>query len=587
MSKKLKKYVPIVAAAFMLNLAGVVDVHAFERYFVPITGENLPIVASITHAKIEMTDTQKTFSEISGTFDPNTELFILVSFDNGKTWIKNKNDKTDYNTIYKGDVNATTSAEILVEVEKKDDGKWYLKDKYTINRVFDKDGTEITGNLIVKSITKLEKMYKTTNRDCILPPYQNKYNNPLFDEYITGNKNDGKVEINYPELPEITEICDSNHSIKGIGSKGSIVKIKRVNTQEVSGEIKIDNNGVWKYKFEKELTPGETIEVDGDFGDLQRYIITEDDLEKKDENKEDDKKEEGNSGENQGTDKEEGGNSGENQGTDKEEGGNSGENQDTDKEEGGNSGENQGIDKEQEGNNVENQDSDKKDEENKEQNQGNNNNQSNNSGSGGSHSSSSSGSHGGSSGSHSSSSSGSHSSSSSQNETNSNENDLDENVKKEVNVISENEINDNKLQIGWQFDGINNWSYIKEDKTKAVNCWLKIDGNWYNFDINGVMRKNYWLKDQEKWYYLKPSGAMATGWLKYNDKWYYLDGHGVMCTGWIQDNNNWYYLGQDGAMKTGWINVDNMWYYLDESGKMAVNTTINGYKINRHGIWVK
>ncbi|WP_420489832.1 hypothetical protein [Neobacillus drentensis] len=40
-------------------------------------------------------------------------------------------------------------------------------------------------------------------------------------------------------------------------------------------------------------------------------------------------------------------------------------------------------------------------------------------------------------------------------------------------------------------------------------------------------------------------------------------------------------------MKTGWVKSANKWYYLNIDGSMAVNTTINGYKVNQHGEWVR
>lgn len=677
MSKKLKKYVPIVAAAFMLNLAGVVDVHALERVDVRDSTKNYGLnyyssEADRIHDRILKTMAIATYEnkcdkwnnyrtsqvkKLLSDFDKDMDKYEKVEYEKYINKLIERIDDLieEYDPIDKAiqDQKCTTEGAVKAEVNgtkfyditykdvpsvnsmkeisakiipilsdikkaeeelknamseetplpKPENGnEVYSGQEYAVEAVvlkMDMNGTEFSGiydprTKLIISIADENKPEKYKEVPNVKKTEDGQWSFTL-DEAKPGGwikiatQQEGKEDNhesywliegnnkNFPGLAEIKEVC-TNYFIKGTGPKGYNIKITRFKTKE-DYEFKISEDGTWSCKFDAELIAGERIEIktiyDKDNEEKLRYKITEDDLEKKDENKEDDK-------EDIVDDEKEEENSGENQGTDKEEGGNSGENQDTDKEEGGNSGENQGTDKEQEGNNVENQDSDKKDEENKEQNQGNNNNQSNNSGSSGSHSSSSSssGSHGGSSGSHS-------SSSSSKNETNFDENDLEENVKKEVNAISENETAGNKLQIGWQFDGINDWSYIKKDKTKAVNCWLKIDGNWYNFDNNGVMRKNYWLKDKEKWYYLRPSGAMAIGWLKYNDKWYYFDRNGVMCTGWIQDNNNWYYLGQDGAMKTGWINVDNMWYYLDESGKMAVNTTINGYKINRHGIWVK
>ena len=95
--------------------------------------------------------------------------------------------------------------------------------------------------------------------------------------------------------------------------------------------------------------------------------------------------------------------------------------------------------------------------------------------------------------------------------------------------------------------------------------WKKINGSWYHFKSNGS-KSTGWLKDGSSWYYLKSSGDMQTGWLKENGVWYYLDG--------------------SGAMKTGWYQVSGKWYYSYSSGALAVNTTVDGYRVNSDGVRV-
>lgn len=109
------------------------------------------------------------------------------------------------------------------------------------------------------------------------------------------------------------------------------------------------------------------------------------------------------------------------------------------------------------------------------------------------------------------------------------------------------------------------WTYIKDGKT-AIG-WIKdTDGKWYNIDSNGFMK---------------------TGWHKDSDgKWYSLSQNGAMRTGWFRDNNEkWYLLNNSGAMVTGWIQNGNKWYYLNYDGSMAVDTTVNGYYVNKSGEW--
>lgn len=61
-----------------------------------------------------------------------------------------------------------------------------------------------------------------------------------------------------------------------------------------------------------------------------------------------------------------------------------------------------------------------------------------------------------------------------------------------------------------------------------------------------------------------------------------------METGWIKDTNGlWYYLNDNGSMKTGWLkDTDGKWYYLNSNGEMAIDTTINGYKVDSTGAWI-
>lgn len=65
-----------------------------------------------------------------------------------------------------------------------------------------------------------------------------------------------------------------------------------------------------------------------------------------------------------------------------------------------------------------------------------------------------------------------------------------------------------------------------------------------------------------------------------------LKPNGAMRTGWFRDNNEkWYLLNNSGAMVTGWIQNGDKWYYLNDDGSMAVDTTVNGYYVNKSGEW--
>lgn len=76
-------------------------------------------------------------------------------------------------------------------------------------------------------------------------------------------------------------------------------------------------------------------------------------------------------------------------------------------------------------------------------------------------------------------------------------------------------------------------------------------------------------------------------WYRINSSWYFLRNTGLYATGWNEVDNNWYYMGSDGSMKTGWIYSSGKWYYCySGSGAMAVNTIVDGYKVDSNGAWI-
>jgi len=112
--------------------------------------------------------------------------------------------------------------------------------------------------------------------------------------------------------------------------------------------------------------------------------------------------------------------------------------------------------------------------------------------------------------------------------------------------------------------------------------WNQYDGAWYYLNNSSSLATG-WIQDNDNWYYLNDDGTMETGWLKDKDVWYYLKDNGAMATGWIQDDGAWYYLNDNGSMVTGWYQVGEKWYYSYSSGELAVNTTIDGYRVNEKG----
>ena len=123
---------------------------------------------------------------------------------------------------------------------------------------------------------------------------------------------------------------------------------------------------------------------------------------------------------------------------------------------------------------------------------------------------------------------------------------------------------------------------LNGSENSSDSGWNQYDGAWYYLNNSSSLATG-WIQDNDNWYYLNDDGTMATGWLKDKDVWYYLKDNGAMATGWIQDDGAWYYLNDNVSMATGWYQVGEKWYYSYSSGELAVNTTIDGYRVNEKG----
>ncbi len=124
--------------------------------------------------------------------------------------------------------------------------------------------------------------------------------------------------------------------------------------------------------------------------------------------------------------------------------------------------------------------------------------------------------------------------------------------------------------------------YIQLEGVASSQNYQNQSGNSSNYSSNTGSTVG-WKKINGSWYYFKSDGSKATGWLKDGSSWYYLKSSGEMQTGWLKENGVWYYLDGSGAMKTGWYQVSGKWYYSYSSGALAVNTTVDGYRVNSDG----
>jgi hypothetical protein len=152
---------------------------------------------------------------------------------------------------------------------------------------------------------------------------------------------------------------------------------------------------------------------------------------------------------------------------------------------------------------------------------------------------------------------------------------------------------------------------------------VKLNGKWYHLDItnnDSVGENRYFLTNDQAlrsegftWKaddypvcsekyddklnnYLPVNEQFSLGyetqidgkWYSNNGAWYFAKNSGEYVTGWNIIDNKWYCLGSDGKMQNGWIKYNGKWYYCyPGSGAMAVNTTVDGFKIDSMGVSTK
>ena len=153
---------------------------------------------------------------------------------------------------------------------------------------------------------------------------------------------------------------------------------------------------------------------------------------------------------------------------------------------------------------------------------------------------------------------------------------------------------------GWQ--EIDGRKYYYENG-KRVYGGKKIDGYWYYFETDGVMKYNWWRdKNGERFYYDEQGHLVVNQGKKIDGWWYYFSTSGAMRRNWWRDKNGerfyydeqghlvvnqgkkingwWYYFSTSGAMKySWWRNKSGERFYYDEQGHLVVNQgkKINGY----------
>lgn len=119
--------------------------------------------------------------------------------------------------------------------------------------------------------------------------------------------------------------------------------------------------------------------------------------------------------------------------------------------------------------------------------------------------------------------------------------------------------------------------------------WVQLsNGTWMYGTEDGYVTSN-WKWIGSAWYYFDAKGIMVTGWQWLDGAWYYFYNWGGMAKGWALVNGTWYYLNPNGGkmLANDWYWIDGKCYYFYSTGAMAANTTIDGYKVDASGAWVK
>ena len=151
-------------------------------------------------------------------------------------------------------------------------------------------------------------------------------------------------------------------------------------------------------------------------------------------------------------------------------------------------------------------------------------------------------------------------------------------------------INYSEIVMGWSKNEAGKWMYGTEEGYLS-NGWNKIGSTWFYFNEDGTAKQSEWLNDNGTWYWFNSNCGAATGWAKVDGEWYFFKGNNAMKTGWEKVDGNWYYMASSGKMVTGWCEIGGKWYYFSKEsnslGQMLYSTTVDGYKLDANGVWVK
>ena len=152
-------------------------------------------------------------------------------------------------------------------------------------------------------------------------------------------------------------------------------------------------------------------------------------------------------------------------------------------------------------------------------------------------------------------------------------------ILKHTQWFSEKDVNPNLKE---EDEHYNDVYYLNDDYSVTIG-WKKIDGNWYFFNQEGVMKTGLFYNDH--YYYTDKDGIMQTGWQKIDGYTYYFnEENGEMAIGKTFINDSWYFFNSDGQLQKGFYENKNKIYYSDNDGKMVFDQWI---KTSSHTYYIK
>lgn len=95
-----------------------------------------------------------------------------------------------------------------------------------------------------------------------------------------------------------------------------------------------------------------------------------------------------------------------------------------------------------------------------------------------------------------------------------------------------------------------------------------------------------WVQESAngRWQYINGKGEAVKGWQEIKGSTYYFENNGYMAIGWKTLKGEKYYFDDNGVTaKSKWVKIGNDWYYFDADGVLAVDTTVDGYKVDSTG----